>query len=227
MTSTFASFHFRAPAAVAASVHSAARTPRTLFAAIDAPVPVQQNRTAVSAAPLPTSSPTVRPTSAHCSSVPAGGPTSCTSWPRSTSSAVTASVSGVVSSEPSATRTPLPRHCRSLRRSFLLSPVIARPRPYSPVIRCRSLALALPLPRSSPARSSRRARPISLDSGRSTHGSPIRVAWTSASSSKPMYGRPAPSHQRASRFFANTTSASSAALRSLVPSPTITVVRPR
>src|SRR5262249_42051206 len=37
ITSTFASFHRRAPAAVAASVHSAARTPRTLFAAMATP----------------------------------------------------------------------------------------------------------------------------------------------------------------------------------------------
>jgi len=37
ITRTFASFHRRAPAAVAASPHSAARTPRTLLAAIDAP----------------------------------------------------------------------------------------------------------------------------------------------------------------------------------------------
>ena len=37
--STFASFQRRAPSAVCASPHSAARTPATLFAAIDAPVP--------------------------------------------------------------------------------------------------------------------------------------------------------------------------------------------
>jgi hypothetical protein len=37
--STFASFQRRAPAAVAASVHNAARTPGALFAAIDTPVP--------------------------------------------------------------------------------------------------------------------------------------------------------------------------------------------
>src|SRR4029077_4971738 len=36
--STFASFHLRAPAAVAASPQSAARMPGTLLAAIDAPV---------------------------------------------------------------------------------------------------------------------------------------------------------------------------------------------
>ena len=51
MTSTLALFHLRAPVAVAASVHSAARTPGTLFAAIDAPVPVQQNSTPVSTRP--------------------------------------------------------------------------------------------------------------------------------------------------------------------------------
>ena len=59
MTRTFASFQRRAPSAVAASVHSAARAPRTLLAAIEAPVPVQQKRTAVSTAPVATSSPTV------------------------------------------------------------------------------------------------------------------------------------------------------------------------
>src|SRR5581483_5785110 len=94
------------PSAVAASVHSAARTPRTLFAAIEAPVPVQQKRTAVSAAPDATSSPTRRPTAAHSSSVPAGDPTSSTAWPRTARSAATASVRGVVSSDPSATRIP-------------------------------------------------------------------------------------------------------------------------
>jgi hypothetical protein len=53
--STLASFHWRAPAAVAASAHSAARTPRTLLAAIEAPVPVQQHTTACSARPSATS----------------------------------------------------------------------------------------------------------------------------------------------------------------------------
>ena len=43
ITSTFASFHFRAPSAIQGSQASAARTPGTLFAAIDVPVPVQQN----------------------------------------------------------------------------------------------------------------------------------------------------------------------------------------
>ena len=43
MTKTFASFHFRAPSAIHGSHASAARTPGTLLAAIDVPVPVQQN----------------------------------------------------------------------------------------------------------------------------------------------------------------------------------------
>ncbi len=45
---TFASFHFRAPRAVSASAHSAARMPGTLLAAIDTPVPVQQHTTPTS-----------------------------------------------------------------------------------------------------------------------------------------------------------------------------------
>ena len=53
--STFASFHLRAPLAVSASAHSAARTPATLLAAIDAPVPVQQQTTPCSARPSATS----------------------------------------------------------------------------------------------------------------------------------------------------------------------------
>src|SRR6266536_5536868 len=52
--STFASFQRRAPRAVSASGHSAARTPLTLLAAIDAPVPVQQQTMAWSASPLTT-----------------------------------------------------------------------------------------------------------------------------------------------------------------------------
>jgi hypothetical protein len=42
MTSTLASFHRRARSAIHGSHTSAARTPGTLFAAIDVPVPVQQ-----------------------------------------------------------------------------------------------------------------------------------------------------------------------------------------
>ncbi len=53
--STFASFHLRAPSAVWASPHSAARIPATLLAAIEAPVPVQQQTTACSARPSATS----------------------------------------------------------------------------------------------------------------------------------------------------------------------------
>ena len=49
--STLASFHLRAPRAVSASTHSAARTPGTLFAAMLTPVPVQQQTTPRSAAP--------------------------------------------------------------------------------------------------------------------------------------------------------------------------------
>src|SRR3954470_16253086 len=53
--STFASFHFRAPRAVSASAQSAARIPSTLLAAIDAPVPVQQQTMPCSARPSATS----------------------------------------------------------------------------------------------------------------------------------------------------------------------------
>src|SRR6266516_1062385 len=125
MTSTLASFHFRAPAAVAASVHSAARTPGTLFAAIDAPVPVQQNRTPVSISPLATSSPTRWPTSAHSMGSPPGGPTSTTSWPRCSRSSRTALVRAVFSSDPSASfialqgTAPRARQAALHRREFL------------------------------------------------------------------------------------------------------------
>ena len=53
--STLASFQRRAPVAVAASAQSAARTPATLLAAIEAPVPVQQQTTACAARPAATS----------------------------------------------------------------------------------------------------------------------------------------------------------------------------
>ena len=52
---TFASFQRRAPSAVAASAQSAARMPGTLLAAIDAPVPVQQQTMPCSARPSATS----------------------------------------------------------------------------------------------------------------------------------------------------------------------------
>src|ERR1700682_5093099 len=45
ITRMLASFHLRAPLAVSASPPRAARTPGTLLAAIDTPVPVQQNST--------------------------------------------------------------------------------------------------------------------------------------------------------------------------------------
>ncbi len=104
-TRTLASFQRRAPRAVSASVHSAARTPATLLAAMEAPVPVQQQRTAVSVSPSATSSPTRRPTSAQPRSCPPGGPTRTTSWPRFRRSSATASVRVVRSSLPSAIRT--------------------------------------------------------------------------------------------------------------------------
>ena len=53
--STLASFHLRAPSAVWASTHRAARIPWTLLAAIEAPVPVQHATTACSARPSATS----------------------------------------------------------------------------------------------------------------------------------------------------------------------------
>jgi hypothetical protein len=64
MASTLASFHRRAPRAVSASVHSAARTPATLLAAIDTPVPVQQHTTRARHVPrdrLPHAPPDVGP----------------------------------------------------------------------------------------------------------------------------------------------------------------------
>src|SRR5581483_5866012 len=100
MASTLASFQRRAPRAVSASVQRAARTPATLLAAIDTPVPVQQQTTPRSAAPDATASPTARPTSGHGSP----SPTTTTSTPRPARSALTASVSGVRSSVPNATR---------------------------------------------------------------------------------------------------------------------------
>ena len=57
-------------ATVAASRQSAARTPGTLFAAIEAPVPVQQHTTACSARPSATSRAAVSEAHAH----PAGSP---------------------------------------------------------------------------------------------------------------------------------------------------------
>ena len=53
--SAFASFQTARAAAEYASAHRAARTPGTLFAAMEAPVPVQQQTTAWSARPSATS----------------------------------------------------------------------------------------------------------------------------------------------------------------------------
>ena len=61
IASTFASFQRRAPLAVSASVHRAARTPWTLLAAIDTPVPVVQQTTPSSALPSVTARPTAAP----------------------------------------------------------------------------------------------------------------------------------------------------------------------
>src|SRR5437868_13522434 len=79
--STLASFQRRAPLAVSASAHKAARTPATLFAAIETPVPVQQNRTPCWQAPDATRSPTARPTSTQSRGWSSRGPWSSTSIP--------------------------------------------------------------------------------------------------------------------------------------------------
>src|SRR5713226_8265227 len=60
---TLASSHMRAPFAVSASQHKAARAPGTLLAAIVTPVPAQQKTTPWSALPLRTSIPIFSPTS--------------------------------------------------------------------------------------------------------------------------------------------------------------------
>ncbi len=107
--STLASFQVRAPAAVTASPQRAARTPRTLLAAIEMPVPVQQQTIPTSARPAATASPTARPIEAHSpqSSRCAPGrsaPKRSTSIPRSASAPSKLSVSGPRSSEPIAQR---------------------------------------------------------------------------------------------------------------------------
>ena len=81
---TLAPFQRRAPRAVSASVHRAARTPGTLLAAIDTPVPVQQHTTPRSARPEATSSPTARPASGQA--IPS--PSTRTSWPAAVSSSL-------------------------------------------------------------------------------------------------------------------------------------------
>ncbi len=77
-----ASFQRRAPAAVAPSAQSAARTPGTLLAAIDAPVPVQQQTTACSARPSATSRAAAAEAQAQSSRSSAlSAPWGRTSWP--------------------------------------------------------------------------------------------------------------------------------------------------
>src|SRR3954454_841126 len=96
---TLASFQARAPAAVAASAHSAARIPATLLAAIDAPVPVQQQTTPCSARPSATSRAAASQHQAQSSrSSSDSAPWTIGSWPRSRSCAPTASAMPVRSS---------------------------------------------------------------------------------------------------------------------------------
>src|SRR3954449_6754233 len=95
MTSTFASFHLRARSAIQGSHASAARTPGTLFAAIDVPVPVQQNSIPSSASPAATERATRAATSGHRSRS-----RTVTSWPRLRSSSTTASATAPSSSAP-------------------------------------------------------------------------------------------------------------------------------
>jgi fucose 4-O-acetylase-like acetyltransferase len=65
--STLASFHSRAFLAIHGSQASAARTPGTLFAAIDVPVPVQHMTTPKSASPAATACPAARANSGQLS----------------------------------------------------------------------------------------------------------------------------------------------------------------
>ncbi len=103
---TFASFHVRAPRDVSASMQSAARTPRTLFAAIDTPVPVQQHTMPQSHVPRATASPTARPTLGQsCGDGGARAPKSATSCPRSRRSLSSTVVSSAARSLPRAMRT--------------------------------------------------------------------------------------------------------------------------
>src|SRR3954449_10602737 len=89
--STLASFQRRAPSAVAASAHSAARTPSTLLAAIEAPVPVQQQTTACSARPPATSRAAASQHHAQSARSPsASAPCSSGSCPRARSCSITA-----------------------------------------------------------------------------------------------------------------------------------------
>jgi hypothetical protein len=104
MQRTLAWFQARAPRAVSASPHKAARIPGTLFAAMDTPVPVQQKSTPWSATPVTTDSATVRATSGQVCDSPLRGPARITSCPRRRRSASTASVRCDLSSLPRAIR---------------------------------------------------------------------------------------------------------------------------
>src|SRR5438874_6501476 len=89
--STLASFHLRAPRAVSASPHSAARIPWTLLAAIEAPVPVQQQTMPCSARPSATSRAAASLPHAQSSRSPsASAPWTIGSCPRRRSSSTTA-----------------------------------------------------------------------------------------------------------------------------------------
>src|SRR3954451_10475693 len=106
--STLASFQRRAPSAVAASAHSAARTPSTLLAAIEAPVPVQQHTIACSARPPATSRAAASQHHAQSGRSPsAGAPCSSGSCPRARSCSMTAPAIPVRSSAATAIFIPL------------------------------------------------------------------------------------------------------------------------
>src|SRR5918999_2085485 len=97
--STLASFHLRAPRAVSASAQSAARAPGTLFAAIEAPVPVQQHTMPCSARPSATSRAAASLAQAQSSRSPSlSAPCTIGSCPRRRSSSTTASATPVRSS---------------------------------------------------------------------------------------------------------------------------------
>ncbi len=103
--STLASFQRRAPSAVAASPHSAARIPATLLAAIDAPVPVQQQTMPWSARPSATSRATASEAQAQSARSPsASAPWATGSCPRRRTASATASATPVRSSALIATR---------------------------------------------------------------------------------------------------------------------------
>ena len=96
----------RTAGSLSVAAEGRARTPGTLFAAIETPVPVQQNSTASSALPDATAAAASPATTGQaegaCSS--RSGPNSCTSKPRLRSSCSTKSVTCVRSSLPSAIR---------------------------------------------------------------------------------------------------------------------------